>query len=85
MTGYLLGIDAGTTSFKLGLYTDRGAAVHMVKEEYVLLTQKAGWVEYKAEDYWALLCRLLQRLLAESGTDSGPFCQQPGRDTDLPG
>lgn len=67
MTGYLLGIDAGTTSFKLALYTDEGAAVHMVKEEYVLLTQKAGWVEYKAEDYWALLCRLLRRLLAESG------------------
>ena len=39
MTGYLLGIDAGTTSFKTALYTDEGAAVHIVKEEYVLLTQ----------------------------------------------
>ena len=67
MTGYLLGIDAGTTSFKTALYTDEGAAVHMVKEEYVLLTQKAGWVEYRAEDYWTLLCRLIKKLLAESG------------------
>ena len=55
MTGYLLGIDAGTTSFKTALYTDEGAAVHIVKEEYVLLTQKAGWVEYRAEDYCCLL------------------------------
>ena len=31
------------------------------------LTQKAGWVEYRAEDYWTLLCRLIKKLLAESG------------------
>lgn len=63
----MLGIDAGTTSFKLGLFTKEGSMVHMVKEEYILLTPRAGWVEYPAEDYWKLLCRLLKRLTAESG------------------
>ena len=66
MARYLLGIDAGTTSFKMALFTEEGTAVHIVKEEYVLLTPKNGWVEYEAENYWTLFCRLLHRLILES-------------------
>lgn len=66
MAHYLLGIDAGTTSFKMALFTEEGTAVHIVKEEYVLLTPKNGWVEYDAENYWTLFCRLLNRLIMES-------------------
>ena len=69
MAGYLLGVDAGTTSFKLSLFTENGTRVHTVKEEYVLSTPEKDWVEYPAESYWQLLCRLIRRLLAESNVE----------------
>jgi D-xylulose kinase len=55
---YLLGLDAGTTSFKAALFDDEGREVASASSEYSLLTPEANIVEIEAETYWKV-CKLV--------------------------
>ena len=52
MSFYLMGIDAGTTSFKGAIFDENRNAVVSYQIDYTLLTPAAEWVEYPAEEYW---------------------------------
>lgn len=65
--GYILGLDAGTTSLKAALFTGDGRLAAADGEDYVLQTPRTDWVEYPAERYWEHLCALTGRLLSQSG------------------
>lgn len=70
MKAYLLGVDAGTTSFKAALFDGEKRLVAARQLDYALLTPRADWVEYPAEAYWRHFCDLTRALLAEARVDA---------------
>lgn len=70
MTEYLLGIDAGTTSFKAALFDMSGRTAACESADYRLETPDTGYAEFQAERYYEVLKELLGRLLRGSGIQS---------------
>lgn len=58
-----LGVDAGTTALKVGLFDENGSALAVSSEEYSLVTPSADWVEINAEKYWLALTRATRRVI----------------------
>ena len=71
MERYLLGLDAGTTSFKAALFDENRRMIWSGQRDYVLLTSGEDVVEFPAEEYWRILCGLSQSAIRESGIDAG--------------
>jgi xylulokinase len=67
VSGLLLGIDAGTTSVKAGLYDPEGKELATASVEYVLQTPQPGRVELDPEVYWRSLVTAVRRSLHEAG------------------
>ncbi|MBI5713433.1 MAG: hypothetical protein HZC38_08450 [Chloroflexi bacterium] len=61
-----LGIDAGTTALKVGLFDEHGNARAIASEEYTLLTPSADQVEFDPENYWQACVRVVQRVIAQA-------------------
>jgi len=49
---YVLGIDAGTSSAKVGLVTREGILARMATEAYPMSSPHPGWSEQNAKDWW---------------------------------
>lgn len=64
---YVIGMDAGTTSFKAGVYDEKLKTVKTVSEGYELNYSDEGYVEFSPEKYWQIFCRLIKRLIDETG------------------
>lgn len=69
-TNYLIGVDAGTTSFKAALYSEDGGMRSVARREYSLQTDR-GFVEFPPESYWSLFCSVVKELFESSGIDPG--------------
>lgn len=67
MKQYLLGIDAGTTSFKAAVFQKDGSLVAVKSQNYTLLTPSPQFVELRVETYWETLCTLLHSLFEKAG------------------
>ena len=65
--GLLLGVDAGTTSVKAGLFGDNGDQLAVATEEYRLITPSAERAELDPETYWRATTAAVRRALAASG------------------
>jgi xylulokinase len=65
--GLLLGIDAGTTSLKAGLFDDAGNQLAVAGEEYALATPEPVRAEIDAETYWRALVSVVGRVLDAPG------------------
>lgn len=63
----LIGIDAGASGVKVGLFDPAGELVALAREPVALQTPRPGWAEIVAEDWWAGAVRGVQRVLAASG------------------
>ncbi|MEM4280393.1 MAG: FGGY-family carbohydrate kinase [Archaeoglobaceae archaeon] len=50
--GYVLGIDAGTTGIRAGIYSLEGELVTQSYVEFPSYYPNPGWVEQNAEDWW---------------------------------
>ncbi len=61
-----LGIDAGTTSLKAGLFDERGNARAIVNEEYTLVTPAADQAELDPEEYWRACVNAVRRVLTRA-------------------
>jgi xylulokinase len=66
----ILGVDAGTTSLKVGAYRDDGTALAVSGEEYRIQTPEAARAELDPEAYWRALVSAIARTLAAAGSDS---------------
>jgi len=64
---YLIGIDYGTGGGKAAIIDESGEVRGYAYEEYRIFTDHPGWSEHDAENYWALACRLIPRILREAG------------------
>ena len=65
----LLGIDIGTSTCKIALFSCEGKVVCAVSEEYPVYYPAPGHVEQDPEDWWNGVCRGIKRLLAENTID----------------
>jgi len=62
---YLIGLDAGTTSFKGVLFDENGGTKAIASREYALNYPFADWVELDPEVYWWTCKSVLHELLAK--------------------
>jgi len=63
---YLLGIDAGTTSFKAVLFDEEGKEIAIGTEDYKLLTPSPTMVELEPENYWNTCKKVIRQVLDKS-------------------
>lgn len=61
---YLLGVDIGTTSLKAAVFNEKAECMKSVTKDYTLEV-KDDYVEFPAENYWALFSDALNELSAE--------------------
>jgi xylulokinase len=65
--GHLLSIDAGTTSMKVGVFSEDGTTLGVVSHEYAPETPAADRVEMPAERYWEAVVAATERAIDQSG------------------
>lgn len=63
---YLLSIDVGTTSIKVGLFTTNGKLKAMFTQEYTLFTPSSNMVELPADVYWMASGKGIKNILDKS-------------------
>ena len=63
---YVIGFDAGTTTFKAGLYDENLKPVCFRFKEYKLSYCGEGIVEYSPEAYFEMFCELIREIVAQS-------------------
>lgn len=63
----ILGIDAGTTSIKAGLFTPDGHCLAVSRQEYHLDTPRPNWAELDPEIYWQGCVAAIRQVLDQSG------------------
>lgn len=64
----LLGIDAGTTSVKAGLFSPDGRCLAVARQEYQLSTPQTNWAELDSEIYWRACVSTTQKVLQHART-----------------
>ncbi len=64
---YVMGIDFGTESCRVGIFTLTGEPVIFTSEPYPLFHPRPGWAEQNPDDWWQALVKAVRRALAESG------------------
>ena len=69
MADFLLGADYGTGGAKVALIDASGEQLGYAYEEYPIYTDHPGWSEHDAPRYWDAFCRLVRKVLAETGVD----------------
>ncbi len=62
----LLGIDAGTTSIKAGLFRPDGQCMALARQEYQLSTPQASWAELDPGVYWRACVTAARKVLQET-------------------
>lgn len=63
----LMGIDIGTTATKIILIDLDGRVVSSIEKSSTLLSQKAGWAEEDANQWWENVCRGIPDCLQQAG------------------
>jgi xylulokinase len=66
----LLGIDAGTTSVKAGLFSPDGQCLALARQEYQLSTPQPGWAELDPEIYWQACAATVKRVLQQTNANA---------------
>lgn len=69
MTGYILGVDVGTTAIKAAVFDSSGAEVASHTVEYSLITDRAGHVEMEASSYTATFAEAVRRCVERAAVD----------------
>ncbi len=60
---YLLGLDAGTSSFKAALFDEEGKIITSYSEDYSLTVPAPSIVEFCPEAYWNICKNVLTRIV----------------------
>ncbi|MDR1292326.1 MAG: xylulose kinase [Clostridiales Family XIII bacterium] len=66
---YVLGIDMGTTSVKVGVFDTSGAVVASADAAYPLYTPRSGWAEQDPDEWWAAVCKATRELVDNAGVN----------------
>ncbi len=68
MEKYLLGIDVGTTGTKTLLFSSEGKLLGHAYEAYPMYTDRPGWSEQNADDWWNAVCKTVRSVCADPET-----------------
>ena len=60
---YVLGIDVGTSSAKVGLVSPDGTLKRVDSEPYPMYSPRPGWAEQQAEDWWMAVQAAVRRVM----------------------
>lgn len=66
---YVLGIDLGTSSARVGIFDLTGSSIIFSVEPYPLYTPRSGWAEQKPEEWWDAICKASRKAISLSGID----------------
>jgi len=61
---YVLGVDVGTSSAKVGLVTPEGTILRIASQPYPMSSPQPGWAEQSAEDWWTAVLHAIQEVVA---------------------
>jgi sugar (pentulose or hexulose) kinase len=64
---YLLGIDGGTESVRVGIFDREGPPVVFASEEYAVEHPRSGWAEQDPDEWWSCLVAAVRQVMSESG------------------
>jgi glycerol kinase len=67
MRSYVLAIDQGTTGTTVLLLDHDGQAVGRAYSEFKQIYPQPGWVEHDPEEIWQVTCRVIEKVLHETG------------------
>src|SRR5918997_1032829 len=69
---YLIGIDGGTESVRVGIFDREGAPVVFSSEGYATEHPRPGWAEQNPDEWWSCLVAAVKGAMDESGVS--PEC-----------
>ena len=69
MAVYVMGIDIGTSSCKVALFTPDGAAAASGGCDWPVRYPQKGWAEQDPRDWWKGVCRAVREMIAVSGVN----------------
>ncbi len=64
---YLMGIDGGTESVRVGIFDREGTPVVFAGEPYALKHPRPGWAEQDPDEWWSCLVAATKKAMSESG------------------
>lgn len=64
---YVIGIDFGTESARVGIFDQTGQPVSFASQTYPLYHPHPGWAEQNPDEWWAALVTATRAALAKSG------------------
>ena len=64
---YVLGIDFGTESVRVGIFDQAGAPLVFASQAYPLYHPQPGWAEQQPDEWWSALVAATRTALATSG------------------
>ncbi|MCI9378955.1 MAG: glycerol kinase GlpK [Eubacterium sp.] len=67
MTGYIMALDAGTTSNRCILFNKKGEICSIAQKEFTQFFPKPGWVEHDAEEIFSTQLEVAQAAMANIG------------------
>nr|MBC7244810.1 hypothetical protein [Chloroflexota bacterium] len=62
---YVLGIDVGTSSAKVGLIAPDGTILRLASQPYPISTPHPGWAEQSAEDWWKAMYYAVREVISD--------------------
>lgn len=64
---YLIGIDGGTESVRVGIFDREGTPVVFSSKEYEVKHPRPGWAEQDPDEWWSCLVAAVREAMSESG------------------
>ena len=64
---YLIGIDGGTESVRVGIFDREGSPVVFSSKEYAVKHPRPGWAEQDPDEWWSCFVAAVREAMSESG------------------
>ena len=62
-----LGIDLGTSSLKVGLFSPQGHRLALASHDVSTYYPQPGWAEQRPAEWWDATCAVIRNILRQSG------------------
>lgn len=69
--GYVMALDAGTTSNRAIIFDHESKIVSVAQQEFTQIFPQPGWVEHDAEEIWSTMLIVMKEALSQSGLTAG--------------
>ena len=74
MAGYIMALDAGTTSNRCILFNEKGEMCSVAQKEFTQYFPKPGWVEHDADEIWSTQLGVAVEAMSKIGASAAGHC-----------